>query len=374
MVAGEHLFVFLEKGPLWLVCVSCCGDTYQDVVRLLERVYLQVITILTSSLEKTLQAHPNYDARNLLAGTDSVVNSMVRWCTQDMYLQLDGFEALPLAPAFRSIAIEALRSARIPNVLVGFLMAGHRVLAIVTNRQYRLHALDLLAIINLIMASSSLRTAESWTPVCLVHLNDKAFAYAYISFVEESDVGVVFLSTSSEGEQFYAISQQAMTIKKTLKASGCLAAVSEAIACCPVGLSTAAEAPAGADKTARKPLLAPFPTGQSKLLDGVIHAAYFIPSSQQFFSSSIALPYRSRRRTKMLFRSYGRCRLLLKNAKLPSQICIATDHECFYVSLAAEFHIYLTVPRGISTGVIGLFYQWVKCQEAHLFLGNLPVW
>lgn len=66
--------------------------------------------------------------------------------------------------------------------------------------------------------------------------------------------------------------------------------------------------------------------------------------------------------------------MLLKNAKLPSQICIATDHECFYVSLAAEFHIYLTVPRGISTGVIGLFYQWVKCQEAHLFLGNLPVW
>merc|ERR1711957_892261 len=99
------------------------------------------------SIERTLLAHPNYDARNLLTGTDSVVNSMVRLCTQDMHLQLDGFEALPLAPTFRSIAVEALRSARIPNILVGFLMAGHRVLAAVTNRQSKLHALDLLAII-----------------------------------------------------------------------------------------------------------------------------------------------------------------------------------------------------------------------------------
>merc|ERR1711896_125215 len=84
------------------------------------------------------------------------------------------------------------------------------------------HALDLLAIINLIMSSASLRNAESWTPVCLVHLNDKAYAYAYVTFVEDSDVGVVFLSTTSDGDQFHAISQQASTIKKTLKTSGCL--------------------------------------------------------------------------------------------------------------------------------------------------------
>merc|ERR1711974_288105 len=74
----------------------------------------------------------------------------------------------------------------------------------------------------------------------------------------------------------------------------------------------------------------------------------------------------------VVFRSYGRCRALLRKAKLPSQICIATDHECFYVSLAAEFHMYLAVPRGISTGVIGQFYQWVKSQEAHIFVGQFP--
>merc|ERR1712110_621103 len=98
-------------------------------------------------------------------------------------------------------------------------------------------------------------------------------------------------------------------------------------------------------------------------LDGIIHAAYFHPATQQFFSSCVSTPYQPRRRTKMLFRSYGRCRLLLRNAKMPSQVCIATDHECFYVHISAEYHVYLAVPRGISTGVIGQFYQWVKSQE-----------
>merc|ERR1712217_113007 len=202
-----------------------------------------------------------------------------------------------------------------------------------------------------------------------------AFAYAYISFVEDSDVGVVFLSQSSDGEQFYSISQQSANVKNTLKSSGCLNAVNEAENHSPVDLMASSTNEAyRTERTGRRGLLAPVPSSQWRLLDGVIHAAYFVPSLQQFFSSSIAAPYNSRRRRKMLFRSYGRCRHLLRNAKIPSQICIATDHECFYVSLATEYHLYLAVPRGISTGVIGQFYQWVKSQEAHIFLGHIPTW
>jgi len=374
MVAGDHIFAFLEKGPLWLVCISRCGDTYPDLVRLLERVHSQIIAILTAGVERTLQKNPGYDVRNLLGGTDNVVNNMIRWCTQDLHLQVDGFEPLPLPPAFRTVAIESLRSARIQNVLCGFLMGGHRIISIMSNRQYKVSATDLAMIINMIM-SSALKAAESWTPVCLANLNNKAFAHAYISFIEDSDVAVVFLSQISDGEQFYALSQQATNIKRTLASTGCLAAVKDAISHCPIDLhSASADEVHRSERPARKTLLAPIAPGQLQLLDFVIHAAYFIPSQQQFFSSAIAPHYRSRRKAKMLFRSYGRCRLLLRSAKMPSQICIATDHECFYVSLASEFHIYLAVPRGISTGVIGQFYQWIKSQEAHIFLDHFPVW
>merc|ERR1712190_112436 len=155
-----------------------------------------------------------------------------------MYLHLEGFEPLPFSPAFRNVAVEALRSARIPNMLCGFLMAGHRILAMVTAKQYRIHAVDLSMVVNIVMSNASLRTGEHWTPVCLVHLSGTAFAYAYISFVEDSDVGVVFLSQSSDGEQFYSISQQSANVKNTLKSSGCLDAVLEAINHSPVDLMT----------------------------------------------------------------------------------------------------------------------------------------
>merc|ERR1712060_328540 len=134
-------------------------------------------------------------------------------------------------------------------------------------------------VINIIMSSASLRTGESWTPVCLAHLSANAFAYAYISFVEDLDVGVVFISTSSESEQFYAISQQASNVKKSLANSGCLKAVVEAMNNSPidVGVVSADEA-SQAGGLAKKSLLPPLPSGEWRLLDGIIHAAYFVPA------------------------------------------------------------------------------------------------
>jgi len=382
MVAGDHLFAFVERGPLWLVCISKCGDAYLDMVNMLHRIHLQIITLLTAGVERTLQNRPSYDMRKIMDGTDAVVNSLIRWCTQDMYLQVEGLEALPLPPASRGVATDALRSARIPNVLCAWMMAEHRIISLVCNKQFKASALDLSFIVNIIMSSTSLRTGESWTPVCLPHLNDKAFAYAYISFIEDTDVAVVFLSTSSEGEQFYEISQKVAKVKQTVRTNGCLDAVAHAIGRCPIDFrpSSGGAADQGDDssgsprRSLKKSLLAPSTPDQWRLLEGVIHAAYFVPSLQQYFSSAVAPEYRTRRRTKTLFRNYGRCRGLLRNAKLPSHICIATDHECFYVSMAADFQVYLTVPRGISTKVIGEFMQWVKAQDSHIFLGAFSSW
>ncbi|CAE7556873.1 MON1 [Symbiodinium natans] len=382
MTAGEHIFAFLEKGPLWLVCISCAGDLHGDMMCLLERVHMQIITILTAGIERTLVSRPNYDMRGLLGGTEHVVNSMIRWCVQDMFLQCEGFEALPLAPALRNMATEALKSARLPNVLFAFLMAGHRVLSAVSNRQYRLNALDLGMVINIIMSSASLRTGESWTPVCMSQYNDKGFAYAYISFLEGSDVGVVFLSTASDGEQFYAISQQAAIVKDVLKQPGLAEGIEEAISKSPIDLASvsrgtfnaSAESSPGTRVPRRSLLATTAPANpQWQLLEGVIHAAYYVPALQQYFSSQITEAYQSRRRVKMLFRNYGRCRQLLRNAKVPCQICVATDHECFYVSMAADYQLFLSVPRGISTGVIAQFYHWVRSQESHIFL-QISTW
>ncbi|CAK8997780.1 unnamed protein product [Durusdinium trenchii] len=156
--------------------------------------------------------------------------------------------------------------------------------------------------------------------------------------------------------------------------------IQEAIAKSPIDLSmsTAAESPLAASPESRggrrAALLVPGSVGQWPLLDGIIHAAYYVPTLQQYFSSQIAEPYRSRQRVKMLFRNYGRCRQLMRTAKVPCQTCVATNHECFYVSMAADYQLFLSVPRGISTSVIAQFYHWVRTQESHIFINPIPTW
>jgi len=78
--------------------------------------------------------------------------------------------------------------------------------------------------------------------------------------------------------------------------------------------------------------------------------------------------------TKYIMRNYAYCKhQLLRHLKTPKQVCVATENECFYVWSMPEFELYLTVPRGISTSVIGQFYQWLKSQRDYLFL-NAGTW
>lgn len=110
------------------------------------------------------------------------------------------------------------------------------------------------------------------------------------------------------------------------------------------------------------------------LLDGVIHGCYFLQKSQQYFSSAMKPPYDTKAKRKYIMQHYGRCRELSQHGKLPTHICVATAHECFYVWCTPEYHLYLTVPRGITTSVIGQFYQWVNAQSLYIFLAGTPTW
>ena len=58
----------------------------------------KIVTILTTTIDETLHSRPNYDLRNLLGGTDNVVQNLIRWSTHDVLLLMEGFEPLPLPP------------------------------------------------------------------------------------------------------------------------------------------------------------------------------------------------------------------------------------------------------------------------------------
>lgn len=71
-------------------------------------------------------------------------------------------------------------------------------------------------LISTILSSSSLRTSESWLPVCLPRYNATGFLHAYVSFPAPS-LGLVFVSGDREG--FFALREWGESITETLKAS-----------------------------------------------------------------------------------------------------------------------------------------------------------
>lgn len=96
--------VFLVKGPIYLVCISCTEEPYESLRGQLELIYgqvglhlppspffwqslefliwlimiwLQMLLILTKSVNRCFEKNPKFDMTSLLGGTDAVFSSLI---------------------------------------------------------------------------------------------------------------------------------------------------------------------------------------------------------------------------------------------------------------------------------------------------------
>ena len=67
--SGQHLIVFLERGPLYLVAVSSAGEPEAALALQLDLLHAHFLAILTDSFEKTLARNPRFEPRRLLGET-----------------------------------------------------------------------------------------------------------------------------------------------------------------------------------------------------------------------------------------------------------------------------------------------------------------
>lgn len=74
--AGNHVFTFLLKGPIYLLSVQCNGEPSALAMLKLEYLYNQIVFILTAKGLGVLDRKPNYDLRDLLGGTENVMQGL----------------------------------------------------------------------------------------------------------------------------------------------------------------------------------------------------------------------------------------------------------------------------------------------------------
>ncbi|TXG73848.1 hypothetical protein EZV62_002427 [Acer yangbiense] len=215
--AGNHQVIFLVKGPIYLVCISCTEEPYESLKGQLELIYGQMILILTKSVNRCFEKNPKFDMTPLLGGTDAVFSSLIHsfswypiltnvfvqvekldnfsvtgthvtktqscgrnfqgsakvdYCSSHQTVQASGpigwnpatflhaYTCLPLAYATRQAAGAILQDVADSGVLFALLMCKNKVISLVGAQKASLHPDDMLLLSNFVMSSESFRQVE----------------------------------------------------------------------------------------------------------------------------------------------------------------------------------------------------------------------
>jgi len=184
---ATHKIVFLLKNPLYLVCVSQTSESEEHLRLQLLYLYNQVLFSLTSvQLTKIFHDRVNFDLRNLLVGTEIYMDELSRKFSVDASFALRSIRCLRIKNELRNTIGDIMNNYRPKNILYGILTCNDKLINIIRPRKQSVHPLDMHLIINMI-TSTSFRSVESWSPICLPKYNSRGFLYAYVSYLDSVD-------------------------------------------------------------------------------------------------------------------------------------------------------------------------------------------
>ena len=213
MRAGDVDIVFLVKGPIYLVCVARTGEPVSQLLDQLQYMHSQIISVLTAGVNRIFSKRAQFDIRNLLAGTDKFLDSLMSWMDHDYSVVLNATHCLRLDSQTRNLIGSIMHSVKNPNLMYerlpsssqgteplgrfSILIARRQLVNLVRPRKHTLHPADLHLILNFVNSSTAFRTSEVWTPICLPNFDDSGFLHAHVCFIA-TDICLVLVAAHQE--------------------------------------------------------------------------------------------------------------------------------------------------------------------------------
>uniref|UniRef100_A0A2P2MH51 Vacuolar fusion protein MON1 homolog n=1 Tax=Rhizophora mucronata TaxID=61149 RepID=A0A2P2MH51_RHIMU len=380
--AGKHQVVFLVKGPIYLVCISCTEEPYESLRVQLELIYGQMILILTKSVNRCFEKNPKFDMTSLLGGTDVVFSSLIHSFSWNLATFLHAYTCLPLAYATRQAAGAILQDVADSGVLFAILMCKHKVVSLVGAQKASLHPDDMLLLSNFIMSSESFRTSESFSPICLPRYNPMAFLYAYVHYLDV-DTYLVLLTTSSDS--FYHLKDCRLRIETVLLKSNVLSEVQRSMLDGGMRVDDLPGYPlprSGSDS----PHLgqAKLPTNYSEQFReasagmggpaGLWHFVYRSIYLDQYVASEFSSPINSPQQQKRLYRGYQKLYATMHdNGSGPHKTQFRRDENFVLLCwVTPDFELYAAfdplADKALAIKTCNRVCEWVKDVENEIFL------
>ncbi|XP_062208228.1 vacuolar fusion protein MON1 homolog isoform X2 [Phragmites australis] len=373
--AGKHQIIFLVKGPIYLVCISCTEESYEGLRGQLELMYGQILLILTKSVNRCFEKNPKFDMAPLLGGTDAVFLSLIHAFNWNPATFLQAYTCLPLAQSTRQAASAVLQDIADSGVLFALLMCEHKVISLVGAQKATLHPDDILLLANFILSSESFRTSESFSPICLPRYNPMAFLYAYVHFFDEHTY-VILLTTRSDA--FYDLKDSRARIQNVLLKSNVLIEVQrslcesalrvEDLPTDPSSRSESQPLQSSQDMSSQSPEMA---IGGPA---GLWHFIYKSVYLDQYVSSEFPLPINNPKQQKRLYKAYQKFYASMHDKATgphKTQFRRGEDYVLF-CWITQDFELYAAFnPLADKTQAIKIcnrVCQWIRDLENEIFV------
>ncbi|XP_029358247.1 vacuolar fusion protein MON1 homolog A [Echeneis naucrates] len=340
--------VFLTKSPLVLVGVSRTCQSDKELLRELQYIYYQIVSLLTlTQLNHIFQHKQNYDLRRLLAGSEYLTDNLLHRLDRDPGLLLSAVTCLPLASSARDVVSSSLQAAKAKNLVFSILLAGDRLVTLVRKKEQFLHHIDLHLVFNLVGSSSSFREGEGWTPICLPKFNTAGFFHAHISYLEPaSELCLILVST--DREDFFNMSDCKQRFLERLSKRSAYQALKEAL---------------------KSPTYTVAQVGIPELR----HFLYKSKSSGLYTSPEFPIMYQSDEEQERLMGLYQDLHSCLHHPSRPLRSFYrCSEAENLFAWVTSGFELYLCfsplATKALAVSAVNKLLKWIRKEEDRLFI------
>ena len=287
----------------------------------------------------------------MLSGSERLMHHLSESMDKDPSFLLSSIRCLGLPPATRDLVSEAIirYCGKKKNTVFGIIVAANQLVTLVRMKKYFIHPADLHLLLNLINATESFKSSETWIPLCLPKFDASGFLHAHVSYISEA---VCLVLVTVDRNAFPELSEARTKIMERLEKQNTFAAISSA-------LESASY------------------TCDSIELSELRYFLYKSRSSAQYTAPVPAPCYQDPEQMKRLLSIFLSLQNRFHVASRPIKLCYrATSQELILAWATQAFELYAVFPPtttkfAVLTAVNKLL-KWAKREEEKLFILTAP--
>ncbi|EKE41828.1 hypothetical protein ENUP19_0361G0006 [Entamoeba nuttalli] len=301
--SNEHLYVFLNKGPLQFCCVSNTKEQPEIIIKQLQFLFCTICSIIPfPSIQNIFDKSYGTDFRNVIGGTYNQMKCAISHGNMSSGLLFNAFDIEQFPTTIRNYLTENIQTivsqtnielfkANNDCILFSALISNSKIV-VLGKRSANLTPMDSQVLISFVRSISSRKTI-SWMPLCLNDFNEKAQIHVFVKYITTS-FSIVLVATQPTSMNY--LTKCYKTFKHTIKQSKFWNQI---------------EAPT--------PTVCPY-----IIKNEILHFVVYSKNDNQVFMSPFTI-HTTRKEQKRLFRIYENLYIGLTKDKLKQEMFVFDD-------------------------------------------------